>query len=89
MIRVDFNRALGTATCDGLIAWGSDAYFDICRMAVERGDADGPAVFVDERGMACIVVQSVHSCARRYRPTEAEAAARKATIEAGKKIKAK
>jgi hypothetical protein len=46
---------------------------------------DGLAVFVDERGMRCITVQSLHSCARRYRPTAAQRtakAARKAPAQA-------
>jgi hypothetical protein len=88
MIRIDWNRELGTATYGGLIAWGSDAWADICRMAVERGDQDDSATIFDERSMACITVQSIHLCARLYRPTEEDAAAQKARIKTKKKIAA-
>jgi len=45
---------------------GPDPYFAVARNMLDAGVPDGPAVFVDERGMACLTVRSLHSCARRY-----------------------
>ena len=83
MIRIDFNRQTGLATHPGFEGWGGaftarapDGYFDVIRAMVNAGQPDGPAAFYDERGMPCLTVASVHSCARRYRPTDADKAAR-------------
>ena len=56
--------------------------FDVIRAMVDAGQPDGPAAFHDERGMACLTVASIHSCARRYRPTDADRAAREAREKA-------
>jgi hypothetical protein len=82
MICIHFDRRTNTSRCDGplfadpFVAHGSDPFFTVARMMTDAGMPDGPATFHDERGMACITVRSIHSCARRYRPTPAEAAAR-------------
>lgn len=83
--RIVFSREARCASYPGFLgfggdysAMGSDAFFDIARQMTDAGEADGPAVFVDEREMACLTVRSLHSCARRYRPTEADKAAKEA-----------
>lgn len=89
MILIHFDRVAGTATYPGFDGWGgdfratgSDAYFDVVRALVDAGEPDGPATFVDERGLACMTVRSIRSCARRYRPNAHELAERKARAEA-------
>lgn len=78
-----FNRAENFAHHKGIVArCGEDSVFDLVRILVDRGWWDEPAVFVDELGMRCMTVKSLHSCARRYRPNEADKAARKARVEA-------
>jgi hypothetical protein len=80
--RIDFDRRTNTACLRGgmfddpIAAHGSEPFFTVLRMMADAGMPDGPATLYDERGVACITVRSVHSCARRYRPTPAEAAAR-------------
>lgn len=78
MITVNFSRADNTARHvmptdhADYVAHGADPYFAVCRNMLDAGEPDDDAVFVDERGMACLTVRSIHSCARRYRPSEAE-----------------
>lgn len=70
MLTIEFNRMEKHATF-GPSRWhGEDAAFDICRLLTDRGWWDDEATFVDERGMACFTVNSMHACARRYRPNE-------------------
>jgi hypothetical protein len=78
MITIDFNRIEGHATFCGRRVRGSESFFDMCRLLTDEGWSDGPAVFADETGMRCMTVRSLHSCARRYRPNEADVAAKKA-----------
>lgn len=74
MITIPFSRATKTARFAmpaqhaDFFTFGVDPYFDVARAMTDAGMPDGPAVFVDERGMACLTVRSLHSCARRYRP---------------------
>lgn len=82
--QIHFNRMAEHATYQGIRCHGSDPYFDICRQLTDRGWWDDAATFIDERGMACLTVRSIHSCARRYRPNEADRAAKAARIEARK-----
>lgn len=70
MIQIDFSRAEGHATCHGNRTYGINPFFDICRVFRDRNWPDTDAVFVDERGVRCLTVRSIHSCARRYRPTQ-------------------
>lgn len=79
MYRIDFDRRAGTARHPGFEGFGGDftgksldPYFDVVRAMTDAGLSDGPAVFRDERRMACLTVRSLHACARRYRPTEAQ-----------------
>lgn len=67
-LTINFDRQQSHATFGPFRMHGEDAYFDICRLLTDRGWWDEPAVFVDERGMACLTVRSLHGCARRYRP---------------------
>lgn len=78
MILITFSRATSTArhampaNVADYVAQGSDPYFTVARAMLDAGLPDAPAVFVDERGVACLTVRSLHACARRERPTEAE-----------------
>ena len=76
MITIHFNRQAGTARYRGFAASGSDPYFDVVRQMLDADYPDTPATFTDERGMACLITSSIHACARRYRPTEADKAAK-------------
>lgn len=83
MISIHFNRQTNTArraTSDGwdYFATGTDPYFDVARAMTDLGEPDGPAVFVDERGVACMTVRSVHACAGRHRPNAGDLAAKRA-----------
>lgn len=78
MITIDFDRSAGHASFCGKRLHGSEAFFDMARLLTDERWSDVPAVFVDERGMRCMTVQSIHSCARRYRPNEADRVAREA-----------
>lgn len=78
MITVNFDRQQKHATFGPFRMYGEDAFFDICRLLTDRGWWDEPAVFVDERGVACLTTRSLHACARRYRPNEEERAAKEA-----------
>lgn len=69
---IQFDRAECHATFHGYRTHGLDPYFDMARTLVTHRWPDAPAVFVDEHGTACVTVRSLHSCARRYRPTQAE-----------------
>lgn len=91
MITITFSRLANTASAPSFDGFGgdfhaqcADPYFQICRLMTDAGTPDGPAVFIDERGMACLTVKSLHSCARRYRPNAADTAARQERIEARK-----
>ena len=69
MIQITFDRKTNTArACHGIVAHGPDSWFDACRAWRNAQLPDGPAVFVDDRGMRCMTVKSIHACARRYRP---------------------
>lgn len=79
MIRIHFSRHTDIASHPGFLGFGgdfttrcADPYFDLVRQMVDAGWPDGPAAFVDERGMACLETKSIHACARRYRPTAAQ-----------------
>lgn len=78
MITIHFSRATNVArhvmpaNVADYVAQGPDPYFMIARAMLDAGHPDAPAVFVDERGVACLTVRSFHACARRERPNEAE-----------------
>jgi|SRR5579872_2769787 len=79
MLTIRFDRIAGVAWHPGFDGWGGDfratggdAYFDVVRQMVDAGEPDTNAVFVDERGIACLTVRSILSCARRYRPNAAD-----------------
>lgn len=79
MIRIHFSRQTDIASHPGFEGFGgdftarsSDPHFDVIRQMVDAGWPDDCAVFIDERGMACLETKSIHACARRYRPTEAQ-----------------
>lgn len=79
MIRIHFSRQTDIASYPSFEGFGgdftarsSDPYFDVIRQMVNAGWPDGPARFVDERGMACLETNSIHACAKRYRPTDAQ-----------------
>lgn len=78
MITIHFDRMEKHATFGPFRCQGEDSFFDICRLLTDRGWWDDAGTFVDERGMACLTVKSIHSCARRYRPNEVDKAARDA-----------
>lgn len=83
MIVIDFNRTTRTAAYQDILFTCSsnadnDPYFDLCRILLDNEHPDTSAVFRDERGMDCLTVKSIHSCARRYRPTESDLIARRA-----------
>lgn len=89
--RILFSRATDTASYPAFDGWGGDytargsgPYFAIARQMTDAGEPDGPAVFVDERGVACMTVRSLHACARRHAPNAEDTAARKVRIEARK-----
>lgn len=93
MITIHFSRPLDTArhvmppNVGDYFHEGADAIFTVCRHMTDAGEPDGPAVFVDERGMACMTVRSFHSCARRYLPNEADRVAKAAAVAAAKLAK--
>lgn len=67
-LTIRFDRQQHHATF-GPFCWrGEDPYFDLCRLLTDRGWWDEPAVFVDERGVACLTVRSIHAAARHHRP---------------------
>lgn len=70
MLAIHFDRQNKHATFGPFRMHGEDAAFDICRLLTDRGWWDEPATFVDERGVACLTTNSLHGCARRYRPNE-------------------
>lgn len=86
MLTIHFDRQNKHATFGSLRCRGEDAYFDICRSLTDRGWWDEPAQFVDERGVACLTTTSLHACARRYRPNEAERAAKEAKRQEAKNV---
>jgi len=86
MICINFDRSAGNAYWTNLRATGTDAWFDVIRQMTDAGIEDGPATIYDERGMACWTVMSIHKCAARYRPNDADKAARKAREQAAKEI---
>lgn len=77
MITIHFDRQTGTAQYRGFAASGSDPYFDVVRQMLDAGEADSEATFIDERGVRCLTTRSIHACARRYRPTEADKTAKR------------
>lgn len=77
MLTINFDRSAHHATFGPFRIPGEDAFFDIARLLTDRGWWDEPAVFVDERGMACLTVRSLHSCAAKYRPNKADKELRK------------
>lgn len=81
MITIHFNRSSGFAQYRGYAASGSDSFLDVVRQMTDCGEPDGPATFTDERGMRCMTVRSIYSCARKYRPTAQDTADRKARAE--------
>lgn len=84
MITIDFDRMADHATFCGRRVHGVDAFFDMCRFLTDEGWADVPVTGVDERGVRCWITRSLHGCARRYRPNEADLAAKKARQEAAR-----
>lgn len=80
---IHFNRAEESARFGGVVIRGAGAIFDLCRELTNRGWWDEPVSFVDEFGMPCLESKSLHGCARRYRPTEAERAAKTARAAGG------
>jgi hypothetical protein len=86
VIRVDFDRSAATASAVGMV-WrspeGAEPIYPLARLLADRGFR-GPAIFYDERGMACITVRCIAAMARRYAPNEADKAAkREAKKQAG------
>ena len=79
-ITIHFNRIENTAHYpmppDVADYTASSAYGwqDIIRQMTDAGTADAPVRLLDERGMACFTIRSLHAGARRYRPTDAERA---------------
>lgn len=67
---VHFDRQTNFATCGDVVCREGvdDPYFNIARMIYDAAMPDSDGVFIDETGMACLTVKSMHSCARRYRP---------------------
>ena len=71
MMTIVYDRTKGTATTDaapGRVVSGPDPWLDMCRALTNARHPDGPAVFVDDRGVRCMTVRSIHAAARRYRP---------------------
>ena len=80
MITISFDRGAGTARYDGITTSGSDAWKEMCRVLTNLRWPDDGAIVVDERGVPCLEIRSIHDTARFYLPTNAEKAARRATI---------
>lgn len=76
MLTIDFDNVEWHASFCGRRLWGESAALDMARLLTDEGWSDGPAVFVDERGVACFTVRSLHSMARRYRPNAEDKLAR-------------
>lgn len=79
MIRIHFSRKTDIASHPSFEGFGgdftarsSDPYFDVIRQMVDAGWPDDCAVFIDERDTACLETKSIHACAKRYRPTDAQ-----------------
>ena len=70
-IRIDFSRAADFASHRGIVARGTDAFFDLCRLLADRGWR-GPVDGFDELGVPYWTARDVAACARRYRPNEAD-----------------
>jgi hypothetical protein len=89
MITIQFDRQNKHATF-GPFRWhGEDAAFDICRLLTDRGWWDDGAEFIDERGVRCFTVKSLHACARRYRPNFADRAIKEARRSEQRQIEGK
>lgn len=67
---VHFDRKTNFASCGDIVCreGTDDPYFNIARMVLDLNMPDSDGVFIDEIGMRCITVKSMHSCGRRYRP---------------------
>ena len=78
---IHFDRIEGHATYRGIRVRSGTPIYDIIRVLADRGWR-GPADFIDERGMRCMASPDIRASARRYRPTEAEAAEKRAEREA-------
>jgi hypothetical protein len=65
VIRVDFDRSAATASAVGMV-WrspeGAEPIYPLARLLADRGFR-GPAIFYDERGMACITVRCIAAMA--------------------------
>lgn len=76
MTRIEFNRTAGTATCPDLgitVQHDHDPPFGLIRVLADMG-RDGPWAAADEHDTQCWFGHRLAKAARRYRPTEAEAA---------------
>ena len=91
---IEWNRTEKTAIfrsprdVGDFVAKGEDPAFMICRMMVNAGWSDQEAVVIDERGVQCWLIHSIHGAARQYVPTREEIAERAAEAEAEKAKKA-
>lgn len=65
-IRIAFDRATGLATFDGMTAHGTDPWREMCQALRDKGIPDDDAIMIDERGMPCLTVRSIHACARNH-----------------------
>jgi len=78
--RIHFNRIAGHATYRGIRVHSESPIYAILRVLADRGFR-GPADFIDERGTWCMSSPDIRASARRYRPTGAEAAEKRAERE--------
>lgn len=95
MIRIDFNRRTGSASCDGVqtrgAAMSDEAHFDLVRVLVNLNYPDDRVGFFDEFGVYSLSHPSLFGCARYYRPSQDEKAMQvaAAALAAAKQQKAR
>lgn len=64
MIHIRMDRAAGVATCGVLFGRGTDPWRQVCQALRDAGCEDDDALVIDERGVPCLTVKSVHASAR-------------------------
>lgn len=66
----------GTEQTTNLRTWGADSWQDLCLVLRDMGYPDAGATVIDERGVPCWTIASVHASARWYFPTPEQLAER-------------
>lgn len=64
MIHIHMDRAVGVANWHRFVGHGTDPWRQVCQALRDAGCDDDTALVIDERGVPCLTVKSVHAAAR-------------------------